>query len=191
MTESITQIKSYERQKLETDKEWYCFTCYRDLGYARSPRRVAMHLNLSSTEIGQMAERWRWTERIYEWDLETDRTKRTLIINNIEAMRERHKHLSQRILRFSAEQIEKYIVAFSKEEMPMVKIPDLVRLIDAAAKLERSTYGEPDLVVKVKGDRENMRELFEDQAALAVIDGLVERIQKKEVTGAAEVADDR
>ncbi|MCP4606558.1 MAG: hypothetical protein GY847_39630, partial [Proteobacteria bacterium] len=101
-----------------------------------------------------------------------------LILNNIEEMRDRHWEVSQRMFRFAADQIEKYLRAFSTSDHPMIKPGDLVKVIEAAAKLERSVYGEPDLTVKVKGERESAREMFKDQEALAVIDGLVERMQQ-------------
>ncbi len=176
MTETITENKPYDRQKLETDKEWYCFVQYRDLGIARSVNRTARYLEVDHSYIKGVSEKWNWIDRVYEWDLVVDRTKRTLILSNIEAMRDRHRELSQRIFRFSADQVEKYIRIFGREDMPAVKITDLVKLIDAATRLERSVYGEPDMTVAVKSDRKDMRELMEDQQALAVIDGLVERI---------------
>ncbi len=178
MTEMIKENKIYDRQKRETNKEWHCFVHYRDLGIARSTNRTAHLLRIDTTYIERVARKWNWLDRVYEWDLVVDRTKRTLILNNIEEMRDRHWEVSQRMFRFAADQIEKYLRAFSTSDHPMIKPGDLVKVIEAAAKLERSVYGEPDLTVKVKGERESAREMFKDQEALAVIDGLVERMQQ-------------
>jgi len=166
----------YERLRNEGDREWRCFVHYRDQGPARSRNKTANDLRISFATIDLMSRQWGWMNRVMEWDNVCDRRKQAQTLAEIDDMRARHKRLAGALFKFSKNQIDKYIEVFEDAEVPVVKINDLVKLVDVAVRLERAVHGEPEAVIEVKSDKRKLRQLFDDPDNLLMLDHLAQQV---------------
>lgn len=64
----MPEIKPWSRQIGETSKAYAAFVCYRDLGTARTLRRVALELDRSFQLISKWSSEHDWPERARAWD---------------------------------------------------------------------------------------------------------------------------
>ena len=104
-------------------------------------RKVAKELNKSLTLIGRWSSDWNWRERVAAWDGEQDKLARADQVKEIAKMR---KLQAQR----GALMQEKAIAALDQMDIEELSAADVVRLMEAGAKLERLGRGDVGDVIE-------------------------------------------
>ncbi len=66
-------LATFDRQPGETAKAWEAWCTYRDLGQGRTYREAAAELGKAESGLQVWASKWRWQERIRDYDDEQDR----------------------------------------------------------------------------------------------------------------------
>lgn len=131
----------YERLENENGKQYAAFCAFRDLGTKRTLRaasaKVYPHLAAHpGGSISAWSVRFRWLERAAAWDDEVDRKRRETEIEEVIAMRKRHVTQAQAL---QAKAIDRLTHMLPAE----MKVSDVLNFFIEAAKLERSSLGQP------------------------------------------------
>ncbi len=79
-----------ERRASESSPAFEAFVLYRDLGPSRSINSVARELHKSASLIGRWSAKYRWIERVDEWDRHQDERRRAAESAAIDQMSHRH-----------------------------------------------------------------------------------------------------
>ena len=142
----IEMLKSWERQPGETNKAYYAFTLYRDMGYQRSLAKVREKYGANyRRDVRRLIERWssqhKWVERVSAYDDYLDLQKRKVHEAELEKMCKRHLTLSMALQSKAAELLKDLVGS----EM---RVSDAIRAISEGIKLERLVRGEPTMEVK-------------------------------------------
>lgn len=137
----MAEARPWEMQPSDTPKSWEAFQVYRDLGKARSLKKVAEQLQKSETIIGRWSGKHNWQERIAAWEAEQDRLIRIELTKDIGAMRKRHVDIASAMLVKSARALQK----IPDDE---IKASDVSRMIEVATKLERISRGDVGDVIE-------------------------------------------
>lgn len=193
----------YERQPKETDRAFLAFTVYRDAGVARTikssvepyQKQAGLNAHKPNSVFNQMMKwsaRWRWKERIVEWDRYLDRHKRKLALREVEKMRNRHAKLGESLQSLGAMELKKWLNKIKKEinkkgeeAEVILSVSDLIRTLESGVKLERASRGEPESIIEerhqISSDelREQMRTVVTDKEALKAVDKIMDRINER------------
>jgi len=149
----IGKSEPWERQPGETNKAYYAFTLYRDMGYKRSLVKVGQKYG-GNRNIRALMERWssqyNWVERVTAYDDYLELQKRLAHEEELEKMCKRHLTLSMALQSKAAEKLKDL-------EGKKMRVSDAIRAVSEGTKLERLTRGEPtekvrgELVTTIKG----------------------------------------
>ena len=187
--------KIYDRQPTETDKQWRGFTLYRDLGLGRSMREASLtyrdDLGITTSQpistercFHDWSVKWRWRDRITEWERFLDKKKRQKAVHAVEAMKDRHIKLGNSLQVLGAQELQKWIQRAKNDPTVQVTVGDLLRAIEAGIKLERLSRGEPETVAEERrvNDGEQTREalvqILEDSEAMDALDVVMSATRK-------------
>lgn len=192
----------YEHQPKESARAFLAFTVYRDAGVTRTIKssvseyqnRAGLKGRSESTAFNQMMKwsaRWRWRERIVEWDRFLDKHKRKLALRDVEKMRERHAKLGESLQSLGAMELKKWLDKIKKEinekgnsAEAILTVNDLIRALESGVKLERASRGEPESIIEerhqISSDelREQMRSVVTDKEALKFVDKIMDRLNE-------------
>ena len=148
--------KKYERQPDEPDTAWAVFVMYRDQGYTRTLREATrQHLENTGSKAKLLtaenntqkwSQRWRWRERIVEWDRHIDRARRRGAEEDVIKMRARHAKEGENLQNLGVKALHKWLTLKTDEELKDVPITDIVRAIEAGVKIERTARDLPDSI---------------------------------------------
>ncbi|MBW2672081.1 MAG: hypothetical protein JRD89_01530 [Deltaproteobacteria bacterium] len=143
----------------EGSKAYLYFCNYRDLGADRSVRKTAEMFGMNPDNMRIYSKDFKWVERVKKWEAELDKRSRRSILNDVVAMRSRQialgvgfqevvgkelHALTDRVI--EAEKAQKEKGAATRRS---VLTPDqLVKLMEAGAKIERLNRGEPDSITQ-------------------------------------------
>jgi hypothetical protein len=125
---------AWERRPHESAKAYAGFVYYRDLGDQRGITAVAQALHKSRGLIGRWSARWRWVERVAEFDQHVDHLR---LIENERARRSalaRQSRIASRIL-------DKCEAGLTTLDGHSLKPLELSRLFATAANVERHALG--------------------------------------------------
>src|SRR3954451_20303377 len=99
-------MKPYEKLPQESEKSWYAFVCYRDLGVERSTAKVGQRLGKSKAPMARWSSRNNWVERVAAYDVDQDRIRQTATQKAVAKATEKavykHEITAQRILQEQA-----------------------------------------------------------------------------------------
>ena len=137
----MANVKPWERQEGETNKQFEAFAIYRDMGQERSLRKVAERLKKSETLMGRWSGSNKWVDRAGAWDTEQDRLNRIEQQKEIAKMRKRHAKIAVAML-------EKSLLAMKTLEAEDMNASDIARFVSEASKLERISRGDVGDVVE-------------------------------------------
>lgn len=187
----------YERQPRETDRAWQAFLFYRDFGIERTMEKVVDAYRQTFGAEGKRSStlrilkrysgQWGWRRRVDAWDRELDRHRRKMAFHEIEKMRDRHVKLSQSMQSLGATELRKWLEKCQQKvkDKEVIKLREVIQLIEAGVKLERTTRGEPESIVEerqqlsVDDERKAMRVLLGDTQALEAVDTVLKKINKQ------------
>ncbi len=139
----------------ESAEAFEAFAIYRDMGVGRNVRAVAAELAKSEPLIKRWCSQHDWVRRCHSYDLEVDRRKRLVALRDIEKMRKRQIAAAQTMQDLALIELEKKIKqAKKKQKKGLVDTRDIVKLMEAGAKLERLNRGEPGEIVQNNSDEQ-------------------------------------
>ncbi len=90
MSVPSAQLIPGERRAGESAPAFEAFALYRDLGPSRSINLVGRELSKSASLIGRWSAKWRWIERVDEWDRHQDERRRAAESAAVDEMSHRH-----------------------------------------------------------------------------------------------------
>ena len=134
----------YTKQPNESEPAWIAFMTYRDMDQ-RTIQKVCDKLKKSRMLVGRWVKKWRWRERAEAWDMYKDEERRRAELDEIADMKRRHVQLAQGMQQLGALELQRLLEAAraKKKDGAGLTPQDVQKLIDAGAKLERITRGEP------------------------------------------------
>jgi hypothetical protein len=153
-------VVTYERMKGEGEKAFKYFTIYRDMGQARSYRKVAHLLGLHFSRIHALSAEWQWSKRVRLWSDELDRIQRETYFKEVKDMAKRHAKQSmayQRVLQMPVESILKKLQDndpsfrdFANKSVDELfdKTLKAAQILPAIIDIERKSRGEPSEIIK-------------------------------------------
>jgi hypothetical protein len=135
-------IEAWDRQPGEGTKAWVAFCVYRDLDPAtRSLSKVAQELGKSKVLMGRWSSHWRWVGRVRAWESEKDRQKRAGELKALEDMDRRQVAMGRLMQSKGIERLN----AMSPDEVQLLSVSEVIRLIETGVRLERIGRGDPDV----------------------------------------------
>lgn len=158
-------MKPWEPQKGESIPAFQAFAEYRDMGEVRSLRAVAQKLDKSLTVIGRWSTRWRWLERVKDYEAYMDGIEQ----------KAREKALTKKAEDWAAKELEMASLLYDKAKA-MLAFPlaqqrtqdgktiveparwgmrDASAIADTAVKLARLSQGEATSITKDVSDISN------------------------------------
>lgn len=87
----------WERQQGESEKAYWAFAIYRDMGEKRTIAAVVNQLQKSRSLIDRWKDRWDWVERVRAYDNYLDKEARATAIKERKQMTERHIIIAKQI----------------------------------------------------------------------------------------------
>lgn len=181
-------LEPWEHQLGETPKRYSQFCDYRDLGRARTLRKVADTLALNDRYVRAVSAEFRWVERAEAFDLNRDR------LHEAAWLEERRK---------AAENDAKLLGAFVgklADRLRTLKTEDLstgdaIRLLDVTMRHRRALFGDPTATIAVTGPGGDpltvqLAELsgMTSEQRQSAIAALVETVQRR--SSASDAVDD-
>jgi hypothetical protein len=144
-------IRVWERQTGETGKAWTAFVTFRDTSAGeRNLQLVSERMQLSNSSIEKMSSRFRWSERVREYDSYIDRQiaqeTRLEVEREKTKMVARHTKTSVFIQNSLVESFKDYSVV----EWEKISLERRIILFDQTAKSERVSRGLPSDSIEVK-----------------------------------------
>lgn len=137
----------WERQDGESQLHYSRFALYRDMGPERTLKQL--HENLKATGatitlawLYQISSLYRWDDRIRAWDAEQDRLLLALTAKKRRDMAERHARLAMAMM-------GKATQALSAVDPKAMTATELVKMVEAAARIERIALGQPEATIGV------------------------------------------
>ena len=153
-------VVTYERMKGEGEKAFKYFTIYRDMGPARSYRKVARLVGVNFSRIHALSSEWQWSKRAKLWSDELDRIQRETYFKEVKDMAKRHAKQSmayQKVLQMPVEAILKKLqendpsfrdfVNKSVDEL-FDKTLKAAQILPSIIDIERKSRGEPSEIIK-------------------------------------------
>lgn len=133
----------WEQQPGETVYRFNQFARYRDMGRARTLRRVAETLNRSPAYVGQVCAAYMWVERAASWDRNRDHLHEQVWLDE----RRIAAQADAQLLRKSAAVLTQRMASLKAEELEPA---DLIRLLDVTMRHHRNLFGQ-EVTVAVTG----------------------------------------
>lgn len=189
--------KLHDRQPGEPSVAWKAFIIYRDLGFqrtipkaVRAYRQIAGHSESKEATTRRNFERysirWGWVRRAESWDIELDKHRKRLAIEEVRRMKERHIAIAQTMQKVGKIELDKILKnAEKKIEEGVLNATDVRYLIEVGMKIERQNHGEPDSIVEKRENigadsvREQLRNLFDDEEARETVRALARKLMSK------------
>ena len=130
----MTETMPWERQRGESHKAFEAFHEYCLLGNDRSIRKVAQSLNKSVALIGGWSSKWKWKERVVEYDNELIRQEVQTAKEGIAEMRKRHIEIGKYFQSKGIDAIKKK--ATTDEGLQYEDIKELVAMVTKGMQME-------------------------------------------------------
>ncbi len=135
---------AWERQPGETVKRYAQFCAYRDLGRARTLRKVSETLTLSADYVRHVAAAMLWVQRAEAFDRHRDELHQAVWLDARREAAERDAAILSEAVQRVAERLR---ILDAEELSPH----DLIRLLDVAMRHRRALFGDPQMTVAVTG----------------------------------------
>jgi hypothetical protein len=136
----------WDQQPEEGGPAFKAFAAYRDLGFDRSLKKVAGKLKKSAGLIDQWSLRYRWKDRVQAWDKFNDQlAQRELVKQRLEFDRTTLLMADQMRQKAMAGLMALTpVVERDGKKHPMLKINELLRLVELSHELHSEHLGSPD-----------------------------------------------
>jgi hypothetical protein len=140
-------VRIWERQDQESEASWAGFQAYRDGQRPRQLEDVARKFRVPLHKIIDLCNDNSWRQRVLEFDRWEDAN---LLEDRLAVLQETQRDVTIRHLRLirmasevAAEDMSKLLATAKESEQPVVnRVADLIKLMDAAVKLDRLERGQ-------------------------------------------------
>jgi hypothetical protein len=134
----------WDRQVGESSKAYSHFCIYRDMGSARSLRKVTADINCTSKrqQLLRWSGKWKWVERCQLYDDHVESQFRAEQEKDRREMHKRHAKIAMLGQNIVVKSME--AVAQKAQEGQEPNLGDVTRLFDVSVKVERSARGESE-----------------------------------------------
>lgn len=137
-------LDAWEQQPKESATQYARFAEYRDAGLKRTVRDIATKAGRSTAYMQQIAYRNWWHDRARSWDAERRRVRAL-------RLEEEHDRMVDDHLTVARAMFGKVVQGLRALDANKLSATEIVRLMEAVAKLERQALGEPATTVAVQG----------------------------------------
>lgn len=140
-------LEAWDRQDGESARAYAAFVQYRDMGPARSLRKMmAVEPRMGAwTSLSRWSSENSWVDRVAAWEIEQRRTEMLEQTDKVKGMRRAHAGIGTLMLAKAAQKIN----AITPESLT---VREAVMLAELGAKLERQARGEPDATLQVEAN---------------------------------------
>lgn len=157
----------WEKQPGETQLEFSQFRYYRDMP---QPRRILGVLHGSTAEKWEMASRCNWVSRTEQYDDHISNVaiaeRERVVKEQAAAITEDHFRLLQGVREIAIRETSKWLNDVRTQDgQSLIKISDLVKVVDCAVKLDRLSLGET--TENVGGGHQDLSMLSPEELLLA------------------------
>jgi hypothetical protein len=168
------KVPLWKRQPGETTIAYAAFAYYRDLPQSeRSIARTSRDLKKNPTMLEDRARRWRWLERVDNWDAHLETVAVAAMEEKVAAMNARHAEIAFEGLRLVLQRLRgDDLAGVQGIDASKLGPQDLARLTEVLAKLERLAHssaterventGAP-VVIRLAGGLQNQNILSPEQ----------------------------
>jgi len=134
-------LHPWDRRPGETPYLFSLFVKYRDMGPARSLRKMGAALGAGHTQLGNHCSRFDWVDRAGAWDEHLDRERRLEAVVEAREMARQHVVVAKTALLKASEKL-------GKINAERLTVREAVLLAQFAVATERAARGEPDHVIE-------------------------------------------
>jgi len=164
------ELHEWDRLSGESSKAYAHFCLYRDMGQARSLRKLAADAKTASKlrQLQHWSSRWKWVERCQKYDDHLQYHDRLRQEKERKDMLTRHGKIAVLGQNLVVKGIEKLLADVEQGKRDL-SASDASRLLDVAVKIERLSRGEPTEISELGGSDEHpIRVNIDDRARQAV-----------------------
>lgn len=140
-------VRIWDRQDAESEQSWKGFQAYRDGSRPRQLEDVARTLRIPLHKIIDLCNQNEWRQRVLEFDRWIDDNLQeqhlAVLQENQRDVTIRHLKLIRTAAELAASDLSKLLATSKESEQPAVNKPaDLIKLMEAAVKLDRLERGQ-------------------------------------------------
>lgn len=140
----------WDQQSIESSLAFGRFVQYRDMGAARSLRKLAHDLELNPSTLAEISKKYQWQERVAAFDAYIDKASQHNQIAQVKAMKRRHLALALRAQKLAANGLKKLIHNMDDERFIRKLSPEgLSKILDTGCRLERLNRDEPEQNIEI------------------------------------------
>ena len=166
---------TWDRLPNESPKAFERFCLYRDMGVARSLRRLALDLGLNLSTLAELSKKYTWQTRVAEFDDFIEKATQHNQLAQIRAMKRRQIVLALKAQKVALSGLKKIYREIESNEARL-KPEGLAKLLDSGCRLERLNRDEPEQSIELKQahnfERLNEEELENMRRLIAKAEGL-------------------
>jgi hypothetical protein len=126
--------RAWDRREGETSRAYAAFRAYRDMGPLRTHRELPAPFNTSAAE--RWSHRFEWVARAAAWDDERAMIEDDERLDALRQMHHTHQVVARSALAIAAR-------ALAQLDVAEMSASEVVRMMEAAAALERQTLTQP------------------------------------------------
>ena len=135
--------QEWERQPRETPQAFEAFAIYRDLGSARSVRKVGAQLGKTETLMSRWSSRWHWVRRARAYD---EHLQAIALVDRDEDIR-RAREQNLELARVAKAKVVARLNALRTDE---IQVGQLANLVKMCVELELNSLGVPSVVTRTE-----------------------------------------
>jgi len=132
-SKSTNQTKAWDKLPKESSKAFAAFQLYRNQGQNRSITKVSQTLKKSRSLIQRWSKKYNWIPRVNAWERFLDKYIQECRKDEIEKMNQRQIQTANLIRDLAKKKLDGI-----KNPEKELTIPETIRLLDLAYKIERS-----------------------------------------------------
>ena len=172
----------------ETDRAYWDFVVYRDLGPTRSLQKAGKRLAKNAKSLARLSKKYQWRERARAFDAYVDQRKVDAVVNEAVAMHQIHVKIAsvtQRIAHAALTELAwrldntNYLnYGILSTEKLLELTPKLVKMYGDRADMERLARGFEAKEAEPNSDTTDIRSLLSNPEFLRLFDALIEQKPK-------------
>jgi len=141
--------KIWDQQINESPKAFEVFCTYRDLGTARSLRKVSKMTSCHLSTLGEHSKKHDWQTRCKAWDAHIDKISQLSQATDLKEMKRRQIDLAIRAQEAAAQGLTLFLAELKKNPKLICKPEGLAKLLDSGCRLERLNRDEPEQSLEI------------------------------------------
>lgn len=139
----------WDQQPNESSSAFERFALYRDMGAARSLRKLASDLELNLSTLAEVSTKNSWQERVNSFDAYIDKASQHNQVVQVKAMKRRQIALALRAQKVAERGLKRLLRDVSDDELAKLRPEALSKILDIGCRLERLNRDEPERNLEV------------------------------------------